>query len=148
MFFKVICQISRSRETKKSLILTQIWRFRTVTPVWIHWWHEMMHKAWSSIKDVPYFFFRPSVKFQGHTGRKKWPTLTRIERFRTQVLIHRWFWNDAQILVWYRRGAPLLFEVMHQIWRSHGLKNQPFESNLSKITRPAAAIKSIDLPCF
>ena len=35
------------------------------------------------------------------------------------------------------------FGVIHQIWRSHGLKNQQFEFNLSKITRPVAAIKSL-----
>ena len=31
----------------------------------------MMHKAWSSIKEVPYCFSRSSVNFQGHTGQKK-----------------------------------------------------------------------------
>ena len=30
----------------------------------------MMHKAWSSIEDVPYCFSRSSVKFQGHTALK------------------------------------------------------------------------------
>ena len=30
--------------------------------------YEMMHKAWSSIEDVPYCFSRSSVKFQGHTA--------------------------------------------------------------------------------
>ena len=30
----------------------------------------MMHKAWSSIKEVPYCFSRSSVKFQGHTALK------------------------------------------------------------------------------
>ena len=30
----------------------------------------MMHKAWSNIEDVPYCFWRSSVKFQGHTGWK------------------------------------------------------------------------------
>ena len=38
LIFKVICQISRSHGWKKSLILTQIGRFRTVTPVWIYQW--------------------------------------------------------------------------------------------------------------
>ena len=28
---------------------------------------EMMHKAWSSIEEVPYCFWRSSVKFKGHT---------------------------------------------------------------------------------
>ena len=30
----------------------------------------MMHKAWSSIEEVPYCFSRSSIKFQGHTGQK------------------------------------------------------------------------------
>ena len=50
-----------------------------------------MHKAWCSIEEVPYYFFRSSIKFQGHAGWKS-----------------RWF-----------------------------------GSNLSKITRPVAAIKSL-----
>ena len=29
-----------------------------------------MHKAWSSIEEVPYCFLRSSVKFQGHTDLK------------------------------------------------------------------------------
>ena len=30
----------------------------------------MMHKAWHSIKEVPYCFFRSSIKFPGHMGQK------------------------------------------------------------------------------
>ena len=30
----------------------------------------MMHKAWCSIEEVPYYFSRSSNKFQGHTGWK------------------------------------------------------------------------------
>ena len=30
----------------------------------------MMHKAWSSIKEVPYCFSRSSIKFQGHIALK------------------------------------------------------------------------------
>ena len=29
---------------------------------------EMMHKAWCSIEEVPYYFSRSSVKYQGHMG--------------------------------------------------------------------------------
>ena len=32
--------------------------------------YEMLHKAWSSIEEVPYYFSRSSVKFQGHTALK------------------------------------------------------------------------------
>ena len=38
----------------------------------------MMHKAWSSIEEVPYCFARSSVKFQGRTALKNrqiWPKL-------------------------------------------------------------------------
>ena len=30
----------------------------------------MLHKAWSSIEEVPYCFWRSSIKFQGHTALK------------------------------------------------------------------------------
>ena len=30
----------------------------------------MMHQAWSSIEEVPFYFSRPYVKFQGHTALK------------------------------------------------------------------------------
>ena len=54
---------------KKSLNLTRIEYFRTVTPVWIHWW------IWNdaqkcSVEEVPYWLSRSSIKFQGHTGWK------------------------------------------------------------------------------
>ena len=68
---------------KKLLILTQTGCFRTITPVWILWWpwndaqsHEMMHKAWSSIEEVPYCFSRLST-FKGPMAKKNrfWPKL-------------------------------------------------------------------------
>ena len=30
----------------------------------------MIHKAWCSIEEVPYYFSRSHIKFQGHTGWK------------------------------------------------------------------------------
>ena len=59
--------------------------------------YEMMHKAGSSIEEMPYYFTRSSVKFQGHTPKKS-SNLTQIGRFRTvtQVLIHQWLRNCAQ----------------------------------------------------
>ena len=69
-FSKVIHQISRSQGTKKSPILTRIECFRSVTSVWIHRWIEMIHKTWCSTEEVPYYFSRSYIKFQGHTGWK------------------------------------------------------------------------------
>ena len=110
----------------------------------------MIHKAWSNVEEVPYCFSRSSVKFQGHTAKKKLLILTQIGHFRTvaPVWIHQWLQNYAKSLKWHRRGAGLFFGVIHQISRSHGLKNQWFESNLSKITRPVAAIKSLRFALF
>ena len=54
----------------KSPNLTQIGRFRTVAPVWIHQWLWNAAQSLSSIEEVPYCFWRSSVKFQGHTALK------------------------------------------------------------------------------
>ena len=69
IFFKVIHQISRSHWTK-SLILTRIECFQTVTPFWIHWW------LWNDAQSLIFyrrgalFFSRSFIKFQGHRGWK------------------------------------------------------------------------------
>ena len=69
LFFQVIRQISWSHGTKKTLILTQIGHFRTVTLIWMHWW--LLNDAQScNIEEMPYCFSRSSVKFHGHTGQK------------------------------------------------------------------------------
>ena len=93
----------------------------------------MMHKAWSDIEKVSYCFSRSSVKFQGHRD-KKLPILTRIERFRTvtPVWIHPWLWNDAQSLMYYRRGALLFSKVFYQISRSHGTKKMPISTRIER----------------
>ena len=56
--------------------------------------------------------------------------------------------HNAQSLMWYRRLALLFFGVIHEISRSNGLNSRWFESNLSKITRPVAAIKSLRFALF
>ena len=94
----------------------------------------MMHIAWSSIEEVPYCFWRSSIKFQGHTAKKKSSILTKIGRFRTltPVWIHWWLWNYAQSLKQHRRGALLFFEVIRQITRSHGTKKLPILTQIER----------------
>ena len=69
-FLKVIRQISRSHGSKKR----RIWPRLGVSGLWLQFeftnGYDMMHKAWSSIEEVPYCFWRSSVKFQGHTALK------------------------------------------------------------------------------
>ena len=48
-----------------------------------------MYKAWSSIEEVPYCFWRSSVKFQGHTAKKKASILTQIGRFQTVTPVRK-----------------------------------------------------------
>ena len=88
---------------------------------------EMIYKALSSIEQVPYFLSRSSIKFQGHTGQKI-TNFAQIERFWTvtAVWIHHWVWNDAQSLMYFRRGALMFFVVIHQIWRSQAIKSLRF----------------------
>ena len=70
LFFKVIRQISRSHGSKNR----RIWPKLAVSGLWLKFeytnGYKMMHKAWSSIEEVPYCFSRSSVKFQGHTAKK------------------------------------------------------------------------------
>ena len=54
-------------KVKVTEVTTQLNRFRTVTPVWID---NEMHIAWWCLGEVPYCFWRSSVKFQGHTALK------------------------------------------------------------------------------
>ena len=85
--------------------------------------YKMMHKAWSSIKEVPYFF-KVICQISRSRGTKKSPILIQIRRFPTPTpaWIQRWLRNDAHSLEYDRRGAMLLFKVVCQILRSHGTK--------------------------
>ena len=42
----------------------------------------MIHKAWCSIEDVPYYFSRSYIKFQGHTG---WQ-IDNLDQIRARLL--------------------------------------------------------------
>ena len=70
LFFKVIRQISRSHGSKNR----RIWPRLGVSGLWLQFeftnGYEMLHKAWSSIEEVPYCFWRSSVKLQGHAALK------------------------------------------------------------------------------
>ena len=70
LFFKVILQISRSHSSTNH----RIWPRLGVSGLWLQFeftnGYEMLHKAWSSIEEVPYCFWRSSVKFQGQAALK------------------------------------------------------------------------------
>ena len=123
-------KFQRHTATKKSSFFTQIGRFRTVTPSWIHIW---------LCTNIEVAEKRCPIVFQSHlsnlmdTGDKKSPILTRIGRFRTvtYVWINWWLWHDAQSLKQHRRGLLLFFKVIREISRSHGTRNHWFWPKLS-----------------
>ena len=70
LFFKVIRQVSRSHGAK----IRRIWPRLGVSGLQLQFdftnGYEMLHKAWSSIEEVPYSFSRSSLKLQGRTALK------------------------------------------------------------------------------
>ena len=93
--------------------------------------YEMMHKAWSSIEEVPYCFSRSSVKFQGHTALKivefdpnwafpdsnssfntpmaaKWCTKLEVEWNRCPIVFQGHTWNCKVTQLKSRRFWPSL----------------------------------------
>ena len=116
---------------QKSLILTRIGRFQTVTLVWIHRWLWNDAHCLMLYRRGALLFFTVIHQISRSQGKKKMLILTQIVRFQTvtPVWIQWWLWNDAQSLKQHRRGALLLFKVFRQISRSHGTKSQQFDPN-------------------
>ena len=89
---------SHRSKVKVTEVMTQLTRFRSVTPVWIHvWWWNDAQSLWY-LGEVPYCFSRSFIKFQGHLAKKKASILTQFWRFRAAkpVWIHQWLRDDAQ----------------------------------------------------
>ena len=62
----------------------------------------MLHKALSSIEEVPYCFSRSSVKFQGHTALK------------SVAFDQDWAFPDSYLQFEFTNG----YEMMHTAWSS------------------------------
>ena len=115
-FFDITRQISRSHRPKKSTILTRIQRFWTVTPVLllINWWLRNDAQRWKGYRRDVLLFLRPSVKFQGYTGKKN-DDLTRIERFWTRTPV--WIQDS--------------YEMRHKPWT--GMKDVAYSLSMSSV---------------
>ena len=87
-----------------------------------------MHKAWSSIEEVPYCFSRSYVKLQGHTAQKiidfdpNW-AFPDCNSSLNSPMATKWC-IELEVAYIYSRGALLFFKVIRQILRSHGSKNR------------------------
>ena len=118
---------------KKASILTQIGRFRTVTPVWIHQWLR------NDAQSLKYhgrgaLLFLKVIRHISRSHGTKTSILTQIGRFQTVTLvwIHWWLWNDAQNLKRHRRGALLFFQGRPSNFKVTRDKKLP---NLTRIGR-------------
>ena len=92
----------------------------SVTPFWLCSHHRIIMKFSGVITND-----RSDVHAKGQGQRSKVKVTevnTQLSRFRTltPVWIHIWWWNDAQSLMLFRRGALLFFKVICQMSRSHG----------------------------
>ena len=136
LFSKVIRQIARSHGSKNR----RFWPKLGVSGLYLQFGitdgYKMMHKACSSIEEVPYCFSRSSVKFQGHTALK-------IVEFDPN-----WAFPDYRPVAAFKSVRFALFWGHPSNFKVTRTKNRRFESNLSKITRPVAAIKSLRFALF
>ena len=81
--------------------------------------------------------------------QKKSPILTRIGRSWTDTLFE--FIDSFEMMhkAWCSiEELPYCFSVIHQISRSHRLKNRKFDINLSKITKLITASNSLKFALF
>ena len=76
----------------------------------------MMHKAWSSIEEGPYCFWRSYVKFQGHTG------------WKIDDLNPIWVRLLGRLQLLDPSDLPC-FKVIRPISRSHRTKKSYFDPN-------------------
>ena len=93
------CKRSRSK-VKVTEVTTQLNRFQTVTPVWIHiWWWKYAYSL-MMLRRGALLFFKVIRQIARSHGSKILSILTQIGRFRTvtTVWIHQWLQNAAQSL--------------------------------------------------
>ena len=96
-------------KVKVTEIITQLSRFRTVTPVLIHQWLWNDTESLRQHREGALLFFNVIRQIWRSHWTKKSSILTPIERFRTVALvwIHWWLWNDAESLKQHRRGHTI-----------------------------------------
>ena len=87
-------------KVKVTEVTTQLSRFQTVTPVWIHkwWWNDIY--SLMLLRRGALLFFKDIDQSSRSHGAKKSSNLTQIGSFRTvtPVWIPQWVRNDTQSL--------------------------------------------------
>ena len=88
--------------------------------LYVHLWHlfRNVHVIVSSWVITNYYKSDVHAKGQGQRSKVKVTEVkTQFSRFHTviPVWIQIWQWNDTQSLMWYRRGALLVFNVIFKL---------------------------------
>ena len=119
---------------KTSPLLTRIGRFRTIGRSQLSNPSDLPCSPCSHHRIIMKFSGvitndKSDVHARGQGQRSKVKVTevnTQLNRFRTVTLvwIHIWWWNDANSLMMFRRGALLFWKVIRQISRSHGSKKR------------------------
>ena len=125
---------------KGSSILTQIGRFRAVTPVWIHWWLWNDAHSLKQQRSDAFFQCRPSnfnvTRDQNKQFDPNW-AFPDCNFNLNSPMDFKW-WTKLDVV---QKRCPIVFRGHPSNFKVTRAENW-FESNLSKITRPIAAIKS------
>ena len=129
-FFNVIRQISRSH-AQKILDFDPNRAFPDCYSPLIHWWLWNDAQSLKQYKRVALLFSRSSVKFQGHTGQK----ITDFDSIEHNFKVTRA--EKLTISIQFQRFRMIVFKVFHSISTLNVIQA------IYKVTRPAAAIKSL-----
>ena len=103
-----------------------------------------MHKDWRDTEEMPYYFSRSSVKFEGHRGQiianfdPVFPDSNSSLKSQMAFKLH-----THLIVAW--KKCPIVFKVSHQILKSHMTKkitnfklNWSFSDGNSSLNSPMA----------
>ena len=111
----------------------------------------MLHKAWSSIVEVPYCFSRSSIKFQGHTALKivefdpDWAFPDCNSSFNTPM-VTKW----CTKLETAKERCPIVFQGHPSNFKVTRYKTSPILTQLGRFRTIGQSQLSnpSDLPCF
>ena len=113
-------------KVKVTEVTTQLNRFQTVTPVWIHiWWWNGAY-SFMMLRRGALLFSRSFVKFQGHMALKiiefdldlAFPD---CNSSLNSLMSTKWYNKAWSSIEW---GALLFLKVIHLISRSHDSKKR------------------------
>ena len=110
----------------------------------------MMHKAWSSIEEVPYCFWRSYVKFQGHTAKKivdfdpNWAFPDCISSLNSQMAM-----KCCTKLETAKERCPIVFQVHPSNFKVTWYKTSPILTQIGRFRTIGQSQLSnpSDLPC-